>query len=807
MAQKKSKPAAKKEAPLEKKAAPAKKKKIEAKSTPPEQQAAEETAKKAQAAKVKIVKKPSEKNIAKKKTLTEKPKEEVVLTEKPQEEKIVQEKPAPEKPAIAKPAPEKPAHEKPVHDKAAEQAAHEKAAKEAHNKPKPHVKKEVDSAAVFSMPSRHAAPKVEEAKPASKVEVKPKEHEKTETHVKPAAVPEHSPKEQAAPHQPAQTPVVQDGTAPAVATAASVEEPPEIKGEIKINELTTIRELSDKMNVKPGELLKKLLTFGTLATINQRLDKDICELLAHEFNYEVKFDSVYAEDAIVEVKDDPATLKFRPPVVTIMGHVDHGKTSLLDAVRTTDVAGGEAGGITQHIGAYRVTTPKGNKITFLDTPGHEAFTAMRSRGAKATDIVVLVVSAADGVMPQTVEAIDHARAAGVPIIVAINKIDLPTANPQQVKQELSKYNLMAEDWGGDTIMVEVSAKRKTNIEQLLEMIVLKSEMMELKANPDRLSQGVVIEAKLDSKRGPLATLLVQNGTLKVGDNIVVGTTCGKIRAMHDEHGKKLDAAPPSTPVEILGMDVPPQAGDNFFAVEQEYQAREIADSRNNKAREEALKPRHHLSLEDISAGKTKDLRIVLKTDVQGSLEALSDSLERLSTNEINLKIIHSGAGGITESDVTLAAASDAIIMGFNIRPDSAVERLAEREGVSIRVYRIIYELIAEVKAAMEGMLEPQIKETGSGKAQIKQVFKITKAGMVAGCTVTEGKIIRNCKARIVRDNVIVYEGSVSSIRRFKDDVKEVEKGFECGITFENYSDMKPGDVIEAFTQEKIARKL
>jgi translation initiation factor IF-2 len=366
---------------------------------------------------------------------------------------------------------------------------------------------------------------------------------------------------------------------------------------------------------------------------------------------------------------------------------------------------------------------------------------------------------------------------------------------------------MPEDWGGDTIMVEVSAKKKINIENLLEMILLKAEMMELKANPDRLAQGLVIEAKLDSKKGPVATLLVQNGTLRVGDNIVVGTTYGKIRAMQDEHGKRIETAPPSTPVEILGMNITPQAGDKFFAVEQEYQAREIADSRMNRAREEALKPRHHLSLEDISAGKTKDLRIVLKTDVQGSLGALSDSLERLSTNEINLKIILSGAGSITESDVTLAAASDAMIMGFNIRPDTSVERFAEKEGVSIRVYRIIYELIADVKAAMEGMLEPTIKETSSGKAQVKQVFKVSKAGTIAGCMVTEGKILRNCKVRLVRDNVIVYEGSISSLHRFKDDVKDVEKGFECGIGLENFADIKPGDVMEAYTQEKIARKL
>jgi len=791
MVQKKSKPAAKKPAPDEKTGLTEKKKKsppAEAEVKAPKPEAVADAEKKHAAAKVKAEKKPSLKTAAKKKTTAEKPAEHLPLPEKQAEQPPLAEKPKEQAPLPVKPAeqahpPLKPETQPPA------------AVKEVPKKIKPKLKKETDSAAVFTMPSHAVKAKPEPAKPAPKPEVK------APVEAPQAKPPVEAPKPQAAAAQSAAAPAA--GEKP----SAAVPEPPEIKGEIKINELTTIRELADKMNVKPGDLLKKLIGFGTLATINQRLDKDVSELLAHEFNYDVKFVSVYAEDSIVEVKDDPSTLKFRPPVVTIMGHVDHGKTSLLDAIRTTDVAGGEAGGITQHIGAYKVTTAKGQQIAFLDTPGHEAFTAMRSRGAKATDIVVLVVSAADGVMPQTVEAIDHARAAGVPIIVAINKVDIPTANPQQIKQELSKFNLMAEDWGGDTIMVEVSAKRKTNIDQLLDMIVLKSEMMELKANPNRLAQGLVIEAKLDSKKGPLATLLVENGTLKVGDNIVVGTTYGKVRAMLDEHGHKVETAPPSTPVEILGMNTPPQAGDKFFAVEQEYQAREIAESRNNRAREEALKPRHHLSLEDISAGKAKDLRIILKTDVQGSLGAVADSLERLSTNEINLKIIHSGAGGITESDVTLAAASDAVIMGFNIRPDTAVERFAEQEGVSIRVYRIIYELIADVKAAMEGMLEPSIKETCSGKAQIKQVFKITKAGMVSGCMVIEGKIARNCKARIVRDNVIVYEGAIASIRRFKDDVKDVEKGFECGITLENFGDMKPGDIIEAFTQEKVARKL
>ncbi|MBN1823631.1 MAG: translation initiation factor IF-2 [Endomicrobiales bacterium] len=593
---------------------------------------------------------------------------------------------------------------------------------------------------------------------------------------------------------------------PVPSKAPEAPKAPVYKGEVKINELITIRDLAERMNEKPGELLKKLLSMGTLATINQRLDREIAELLAQEFGYKTKFESVYSEDAMHEVKDDPSKLKPRPPVVTIMGHVDHGKTSLLDAIRESNVVDGEAGGITQHIGAYKVKTAHG-AIAFLDTPGHEAFTAMRSRGAKATDIVVLVVSAGDGVMPQTVEAIDHARAAGVPIIVAINKIDLPTANPQQTKQELSKYNLVSEDWGGDTIMVEVSAKKRINIQNLLEMVLLKAEMMELKADPDRTAQGVVIEAKLDSKRGPVATVLVQTGTLKIGDNIVLGTTYGKVRAMVDEHGMRLASAPPSTPVEILGINTPPQAGDTIIAVGQEYQAREVAESRANRAKEDALRPRHHLSLEDIAAGKVKDLRIVLKADVQGSIGALSDALERLSTSEINLKIIHSGAGGITESDIMLAAASDAMIIGFNIRPDTYVEKLAESEGVSIRIYRIIYELIADVKAAMEGMLEPQLKEVNIGKAFVKQTFRITKVGMVAGCMVSEGKIQRVNKVRLVRDSVIVYEGVIASLHRFKDDVREVDKGFECGIALENFADIKTGDVIESFTQEKIARKL
>ncbi|MHB9154069.1 MAG: translation initiation factor IF-2 [Endomicrobiales bacterium] len=674
---------------------------------------------------------------------------------------------------------------------------------------KPEEKHAKKAEAAPHAPAKPEERKAAQAPAAPHVPAHPPVHKPAHPHVaapKPAVAPAAGRPPVAAPAAVKPPVAVPEKPAAPVIAPPPAPEAPKIKGQIKINEMTTVRDLAEKMNQKPGDIIRKLIGMGSLATINQRLDVDTSGLLAHEFGYEVKFESLYAEEVIVEVKDEPAKLKPRSAVVTIMGHVDHGKTSLLDSIRESKVAEGEAGGITQHIGAYRVKLPKG-ELTFLDTPGHEAFTAMRSRGAQATDIVVLVVSSTDGVMPQTVEAIDHARAAGVPIIVAVNKIDLPGANPAQVKQELSKYNLVPEEWGGDTIMVDVSAKTKTNIDQLLEMVVLKSEMMELKANPDRLARGVVIEAKLDSRRGPVATMLVQNGTLNVGDNVVVGTTFGKVRAMIDEHGHRLETAVPSTPVEILGLNTPPQAGDQFIVVEQEYQAREIAQSRQTRAREESLRPRHHLSLEDISQGKVKELRLILKTDVQGSLGALSDSLERLSTAEINLKIIHSGAGGITESDVTLAAASDALIIGFNIRTDATVERLADQEGVNIRTYRIIYEVIADVKAAMEGMLEPQIKETSVGKAQVKQVFKVTKVGTIAGSTVLDGKILRNARVRLLRDNVIVYEGSIASLHRFKDDVKEVDKGFECGIGLENFTDIKPGDIMEAFTQEKIARKL
>ncbi len=577
---------------------------------------------------------------------------------------------------------------------------------------------------------------------------------------------------------------------------------------ITINELITVKDLAEKMNLKVGDILRKLMALGTLATINQRLDTDTAILIANEFGFDAKLSSLYEEEDIQKdsTEDDKANLQPRSPIVTIMGHVDHGKTSLLDAIRHSNVIAGEAGGITQHIGAYRVKTSTG-EITFLDTPGHEAFTAMRSRGAQATDIVILVVSAADGVMPQTIEAINHAKAANVPIIVAVNKIDLPTANPEKIRQEISNYGLLPEEWGGDTIMVDISAKQKMNIDSLLELVQLKAEMMELKANPNKHAEGIVIEAKLDPRRGAVATVLVQSGTLHIGDNLVVGTTFGKVRAMIDEYGKRFDKAIPSMPVEILGLNEPPQAGDKFVVLEHESQVREIANARKEKAKADALRPKQHVSLLDLNAGKAKHLKIILKTDVQGSLGALCDALERMSNSEINLEIIHKGAGSITESDVVLAAASDALIVGFNIRPDAAVEKLAETEGVSINVYRIIYDLIADIKAAMEGLLDPDTQEKITGKAVVKQVFKLSSAGTVAGCTVTEGKAQRNVKIRLLRDNVIIFEGNSSAIKRFKDDVKEVEKGYECGISLENFSDIKVSDVMEFFTIEKIARKL
>jgi len=707
---------------------------------------------------------------------------------KKHEEKHAAEKPAAEKHTEAKPhiAPSHIHTQKPSVEKhqVAKPAAEKPAAPQ---KPVAEAPKKVEPKPVERVPQKPIAEKHDAVKPQI---VQP-------TVVKPA---EQKPQPQAAKPQ-----------APKPEEIKKTEEPkaPESKyiGVISINELVTVKDLAEKMKLKVGDVIKKLMSMGSLVTINQRLDTDTAILVANEFGYDAKLESIYSEEKVETKSEDPAKLKPRSPVVTIMGHVDHGKTSLLDAIRSSNVAGGEHGGITQHIGAYRVVTKAGGYVTFLDTPGHEAFTAMRSRGAQATDIVILVVSATDGVMPQTIEAINHAKAANVPIIVAVNKIDLPGADPQKIRQELSNYGLVPEEWGGENIMMDISAKKRININELLDMVLLKAEMMELKANPDKSAEGIVVEAKLDPRKGPVATLLVQAGTLRVGDNLVIGTTYGKVRAMSDERGKRFTEAVPSTPVEVLGINEPPQAGDKFVVVDHESQAREIAQSRKEKVKAAALKPRHHLSLEDINAGHTKDLRIILKADVQGSLGALSDSLERMSTSEITLNIIHKGAGSINESDVALAVASDALIVGFNIRPDASVERLAETEGVTINVYRIIYDLIADVKAAMEGLLDPDTKEKIIGKAVVKQVFKLSSAGTISGCSVTEGKIQRGAKVRLLRDNIIVFEGNISSLKRFKDDVREVEKGYECGIGLENFPDVKTGDIMENFTTEKIARKL
>ncbi|MBK8574850.1 MAG: translation initiation factor IF-2 [Elusimicrobia bacterium] len=585
--------------------------------------------------------------------------------------------------------------------------------------------------------------------------------------------------------------------------------PAVVRPKVSISESVTVKELAEKMNVKIPDLLKKLLGLGVIANLNQRLDTDTATLAADAFNFDVEIKSLLTDEAIAPL-DDPAALKPRPPVVTVMGHVDHGKTSLLDAIRSARVAEKEAGGITQHIGAYQVTTEKG-VVTFLDTPGHEAFTAMRSRGAQATDIVVLVVAADDGVMPQTVEALDHAKAANVPIVVAINKCDLPTANVQRIKQELGALGLLAEDWGGKTVMVEVSARQKTNIDKLLEMILLEAELLELKANPHRPAQGVVVEAKLDPRRGPVATVLIQKGTLRVGDSFLCGVNAGKIRALVDDHGVRVKDAGPAFPVEILGLSGTPMAGDKLVVVSSDREAREIAERRQVIADTEARRARHHLSLEEFhkqaEAGKIKSLPIVLKADVQGSLEAVKESLMKLGNEEISVRVIHAGVGGINNSDVVLAAASDAIILGFNVRPDPSSEHMAQREGVEIKTYRIIYEMVNEVKAALEGLLDPEQKEVTQGWAEVRKVFMAPKVGAVAGCMVTDGKVSRTAKARLVRNGAIVFEGGLGSLKRFKDDVKDVEKGFECGLSLANYKEVKVGDRLEFYVVEKVARKL
>ena len=581
---------------------------------------------------------------------------------------------------------------------------------------------------------------------------------------------------------------------------------------VRITEVITVGELAKAMGVKAGEIIKKLMDSGMMATINQALDIDTATLIASDFEYNVE-NVAFDAESMLEVEhevqaDEP--MQPRPPVVTIMGHVDHGKTSLLDAIRQTNVTAQEAGGITQHIGAYSVDV-HGRQVTFLDTPGHEAFTAMRARGAKVTDMVVLVVAADDGVMPQTVEAINHARAATVPIIVAINKIDKPEANIEKIKQGLTDYGLVAEDWGGDTICVPVSAKTKDGITQLLEMLLLQADVLELKANPDKLARGTIVEAKLDRGRGPVATVLVQEGTLKVGAPFVCGGNYGRVRAMVDDKGRKVDTAGPSTPVEILGLQGVPDAGSSFVAVTDEATARQVAEHRRGKQREASLVKTAKVSLEDlyqqIQAGDVKELRVVIKADVQGSVEAVTDALTRLSTDEVRLNVIHASVGGITESDALLASASNAVIIGFNVRPESKASEIAEREGVDVRLYTVIYDALNEIRDAMEGLLEPTVREKTVGRAEVRQVFNVPSSGAVAGSFVLDGKITRNAAVRLVRDHVVIYTGKVTSLRRFKEDAREVQSGYECGIGLENYQDMKTGDVIETFEVERVARRL
>ncbi|MFX4260883.1 translation initiation factor IF-2 [Pelotomaculum propionicicum] len=584
------------------------------------------------------------------------------------------------------------------------------------------------------------------------------------------------------------------------------------KKPVVLGESVTVQELALKVHKSPAELIKKLIQLGVLATINQEIDTDTATILAGEFGYEVEIKLPVDLEAVLmqEPEDDPELLQHRASVVTVMGHVDHGKTSLLDAIRETNVIATEAGGITQHIGAYQVEH-NGKKITFIDTPGHEAFTAMRARGAQVTDIAILVVAADDGVMPQTVEAINHAKDAKVPIIVAINKIDKPGANPDKVKQELTEHGLVSEEWGGDTICVNVSAVNKQGIKELLEMILLVAEMGELKANVNRPARGTVIEAELDKGRGPVASVLVQNGSLNVGDTVIAGAAVGRVRAMMDDKGRRIKKAGPSTPVEVIGFSEVPAAGDIFIVTEDEKLARSIASRRQTRRRDEELKTTNKVSLEDlfkhIQEGQIKELGIIVKADVQGSVEALRQALERLNTGEVKVNIIHGGVGAIRETDVMFASASNAIIIGFNVRPDVNARKAAENEKVDIRLYRVIYDAIEDVKAAMSGLLEPEYREVMLGRAEIRKVFKASRIGTIAGCYVVEGKIERDAGVRVVRDGIVVYEGKLDSLKRFKDDVKEVLQGYECGLAMEKFNEIQEGDVIEAFNIETIKRQL
>ncbi len=653
----------------------------------------------------------------------------------------------------------------------------------------------------------HVHAKVVKAKPAvlHKVEIKPE----IKIEIKPEVKVEHKPeiKPEAKPVQTAALPI---GRQTAALQPAALQAAPgkEIELELPI----TVKDLAIKLQEKPSVIIKHLMGMGVMAGINQSLDEVAASKLCLKYNYAIKKAPDAEQIALQQYKekDSPDKLKPRPPIVTFMGHVDHGKTSLLDAIRKTKVAEGEHGGITQHIGAYRVILPEG-EITFLDTPGHEAFTAMRARGASITDIVVLVVAADDGIMPQTQEAIDHARAAGVSIIVAINKIDKPQADIDMVKKQLSEAGLMAEDWGGKTITVPVSAKTGQGIDNLLEMILLQAEVMELKANPDRPANGVVVEAKMAKGRGPVATLLVQNGTLHLNQNIIVGNFYGKVRAMLDDRAQAVTVVGPASPVEVLGISAIPAAGDQFFVIEDEKQAKALAEARAEKERLHQVKVVKRVNLEElhaqILAGEIKELKLIIKADVQGSLEAIKDTLEKLNVSEIKIDIIHSGVGNINTSDAMLAIASDALILGFSVSADDLAKELVSKEGVDVKIYNIIYELANDIKAAVEGMLEPKLKKVFLGRAEVRKVFKLSRSGIIAGCFVTKGKFNRNSLITLVRNGQVAFEGKLSSLKRFKDDVREVAEGFECGMSIAGFDQLMEGDIIEAHDIEKIARKL
>lgn len=581
---------------------------------------------------------------------------------------------------------------------------------------------------------------------------------------------------------------------------------------LKVTEFITVNELASLMNVSPTEVITACFSLGVMVTMNQRLEADTLTLVADEFGYQIEFsDANLEEEATTEEPDREEDLVTRPPVVTVMGHVDHGKTSLLDYIRKTNVIAGESGGITQHIGAYSVKLENGQRITFLDTPGHEAFTAMRARGAQATDIVIIVIAADDDVMPQTKEAISHAQAAGVPMIIAINKVDKPNANPDKIREQLSALNILVEEWGGNVQSQEISAKFGNNVDLLLEKVLLQAEILELKANPTKSANGVVIEASLDKGRGYVANLLVQGGTLRVGDYLLAGTNHGKIKAMLDERGHQLEEAKPSTPVTVLGLDGAPTAGDKFRVFEDEREAKSIANKRSQLQREQTIRTKKHLTLDEIgrriALGDFKELNIILKGDVDGSVEALSDMLQRLSTDEIQVNILHKGVGQITESDILLATASDAIVIGFNVRAGANARDLADREQIDIRTYSVIYAVIDEVKEAMEGMLSPEIKEQVIGNVEIREVFKISKVGSIAGCMVLSGKVTRHSKVRLLRDGIVKYDGELESLKRFKDDVKEVTKGYECGLNLKGYNDIEIGDLLEIYEEVAVKKKL